>query len=314
MNALFIPGPICETLQYFPLCDLILMSASRPITRGEGGSIAVTSSAASATAISGGRASGGGPRRLMNRIFSLLHSSAIMLVFVLSVLTLHGVHAACNVPGICPTDPAIENQIVDAHNAFRRAVQPSAANMLKMIWSNDVAALSQAWLDHCMLKHGPPSSRMLNGYELGENLFYSTSALDWATVITAWHNEVQHYTYPNGSGNGESVGHYTQVVWNSSWQVGCGMTKCGSKYFYGCQYYRAGNYVGWPPYKEGTACDSCPNNCEDKLCTNPCQYINRYLNCPALKKEAGCGNHWVNLWCLAECKCPNEIIPVYRKK
>ncbi|CAL8259204.1 unnamed protein product [Boreogadus saida] len=216
--------------------------------------------------------------------------------------------------GICPTDPAIENQIVDAHNAFRRAVQPSAANMLKMIWSNDVAALSQAWLDHCMLKHGPPSSRMLNGYELGENLFYSTSALDWATVITAWHNEVHHYTYPNGSENGESVGHYTQVVWNSSWQVGCGMTKCGSTYFYGCQYYRAGNYVGWPPYKEGTACDSCPNNCEDKLCTNPCQYINRFLNCPALKKEAGCGNHWVNLWCPAECKCPNEIIPVYRKK
>ncbi|XP_056457966.1 cysteine-rich venom protein [Gadus chalcogrammus] len=220
----------------------------------------------------------------------------------------------CTFAGICPTDPAIENQIVDAHNAFRRAVQPSAANMLKMIWSNDVAALSQAWLDHCMLKHGPPSSRMLNGYELGENLFYSTSALDWATVITAWHNEVQHYTYPNGSRNGESVGHYTQVVWNSSWQVGCGITKCGSKYFYGCQYYRAGNYVGWPPYKEGTACDSCPNNCEDKLCTNPCQYINRFLNCPALKKEAGCGNHWVNLWCLAECKCPNEIIPVYRKK
>lgn len=28
-----------------------------------------------------------------------------------------------------------------------------------------------------------------------------------------------------------------------------------------------GNFQNWPPYKEGPSCGSCPNNCEDKLCS-----------------------------------------------
>ncbi|CAL8247671.1 unnamed protein product [Lota lota] len=236
-----------------------------------------------------------------------------MLVFVLSVLTLHITHGMCTFSAVCPTDQAIQTQIVAKHNAFRRAVQPPATNMLKMSWSDDVAASSQTWLDKCVIDHGPASSRMLNDYEMGENLFFSSYRADWDTVITSWHNEVNHYQYPNGSVDGKPVGHYTQVVWNSSWKVGCGVTKCGSLYFYGCQYYRAGNFVGWPPYNEGTPCASCPNNCEDNLCTNPCPYINRFLNCPALKQEAGCGNKWVSSWCPAECQCTSEIIPVYKK-
>lgn len=88
-----------------------------------------------------------------------------------------------------------------------------------------------------------------------------------------------------------------QVVWSSSYRVGCGMTHCTNKgvYIYGCHYYRAyvtrdfalhvtserskkihsnavfwfnrGNFKGWPVYKEGDSCASCPNNCEDRLCS-----------------------------------------------
>ncbi|KAF0031783.1 hypothetical protein F2P81_016338 [Scophthalmus maximus] len=78
------------------------------------------------------------------------------------------------------------------------------------------------------------------GYELGENLFYSSSPYPWTDVVGAWHSEVSHYLYPNGSTNGGTIGHYTQVVWNSSYRVGCGMTLCPNNiYFYGCHYYRA---------------------------------------------------------------------------
>lgn len=106
-----------------------------------------------------------------------------------------------------------------------------------------------------------------------------------------------------------------QVVWNSSYKVGCGVAFCrNSTYFYGCHYYRAyvnliyppslcftcyfsegltvvsvyltrgwfrvklilvkkkhlfnrGNFKGWQPYEAGPPCASCPNNCEDKLCS-----------------------------------------------
>lgn len=103
-----------------------------------------------------------------------------------------------------------------------------------------------------------------------------------------------------------------------------------------------GNFKGWIPYKAGASCASCPDNCEDKLCSklqirfmlqrtlstkvkkdnkltsflflftsaNPCPYINKFLNCPALKSIIGCSNSLINAWCPASCKCPTEIIPV----
>uniref|UniRef100_A0A667X6V6 Cysteine-rich venom protein-like n=1 Tax=Myripristis murdjan TaxID=586833 RepID=A0A667X6V6_9TELE len=122
---------------------------------------------------------------------------------------------------------------------------------------------------------------------------------------------VENYQYPNGSTNGKAIGHYTQVVWYSSYKVGCGAKLCpGNIYFYGCHYYRAGNFRTVAPYKAGPPCASCPNSCENKLCNNPCPYINRFRNCPALKKQHGCSNTLVYAWCPAECKCNNEIIAV----
>ncbi|KAF5909887.1 cysteine-rich venom protein ENH1-like, partial [Clarias magur] len=103
-------------------------------------------------------------------------------------------------------------------------------------------------------------------YQMGENLFKSSELVPWTDVVTAWHNEVANYNYPTGSANGKSIGHYTQVIWFSSYQVGCGVAKCGSDYFYDCQYYRAGNYRRVPPYSLGEPCSACPGNCENKLC------------------------------------------------
>ncbi|XP_070768808.1 cysteine-rich venom protein ENH1 [Enoplosus armatus] len=233
-----------------------------------------------------------------------------MFALLLCILTLRQVHSACNVVNICPENTAVQAEIVDQHNAFRRAVQPTASNMLKMNYSEEVAASAQTWVDNCVLAHGAPSTRMLNGYELGENLFYSSSPYSWTDVINAWHSEVSRYQYPYGSTNGQPIGHYTQVVWNSSYRVGCAVKLCKNIYFYGCHYYRAGNFRKWPPYEKGAPCASCPNNCEDKLCTNPCPYINKYINCPTMKDSTGCSNKHVKDWCPASCKCTTEIIPI----
>ncbi|XP_056143084.1 cysteine-rich venom protein latisemin [Lampris incognitus] len=236
-----------------------------------------------------------------------------MFVFMISILMLHQVYSACQVVNIFTGNTAVQAGIVDQHNAFRRAVEPTAADMLMMSWSDEVAASAQAWVDKCVLAHGPSSTRMLGGYELGQNLFFARSLRSWEKVIKAWYSEVANYRYPNGS-NGRAIGHYTQVVWNSSYKVGCGVALCpNSIYYYGCNYYRAGNYRGVAPYKAGTPCSSCPKACDNKLCTNPCPYINKYSNCAALKKQAGCGNVLVNAWCPAECKCTDTIIPIGKK-
>ncbi|XP_013871839.1 cysteine-rich venom protein [Austrofundulus limnaeus] len=235
-----------------------------------------------------------------------------MFVVLICILTLQKVHTTCVQQDICPENTTVQAEIVDAHNAIRRDVDPSAADMLLMTYSEELGVSAQAWLDKCILEHGPPSTRMFNGYELGENLYFSSSAAPWSSVISAWQHEKWHYAYPNGSAIGLPIGHYTQVVWNSSYRVGCGLTLCpNSTYFYGCHYFRAGNFRRWPPYKVGNPCASCPNNCVDKLCTNPCPYINDVINCPALINEFGCNSSLVSGWCPASCKCTTEIIPIY---
>uniref|UniRef100_A0A667X2K3 Cysteine-rich venom protein-like n=1 Tax=Myripristis murdjan TaxID=586833 RepID=A0A667X2K3_9TELE len=188
-------------------------------------------------------------------------------------------------------------EIVDQHNAFRRAVEPTAADMLIMNWSDEIAATAQAWVDKCILSHGPVSTRMLEGYAMGENLFFASAPHMWTDVINAWHSEVENYQYPNGSTNGKAIGHYTQQI------------KWGQK-THDFHLFNRGNFRTVAPYKAGPPCASCPNSCENKLCNNPCPYINRFRNCPALKKQHGCSNTLVYAWCPAECKCNNEIIAV----
>ncbi|XP_041650212.1 cysteine-rich venom protein ophanin [Cheilinus undulatus] len=139
--------------------------------------------------------------------------------------------------GICTEDLDVQAEIVNLHNALRSNVQPSAKNMLKMRYSAEVAASAQAWIDNCQLAHGPNTSRIIKGYELGENLHESTEIKTWTEVINAWYAERGRYTYPRGVTY--PTGHYTQVVWFSSYEVGCGVKLCNDVYFYGCHYYRA---------------------------------------------------------------------------
>ncbi|HEY9601917.1 MAG TPA: CAP family protein [Allocoleopsis sp.] len=95
----------------------------------------------------------------------------------------------------------------------------------------------------------------------GENLYasYTTAASIAAdtlanNAIEAWYNEVSKYDYAK-PGFSVSTGHFTQVVWKSSTQVGCGAAK-GTKTINGklynafyvvCQYAPAGNVQGQFP-------------------------------------------------------------------
>ncbi|XP_028326983.1 cysteine-rich venom protein [Gouania willdenowi] len=234
-----------------------------------------------------------------------------LLLLGMMVSAQHGVHSVCTLPGVCTEDTVVQDEIVDLHNNFRRGVQPSASNMLLMSYSVDLALTAQLYVDQCVLAHGDPSTRMLDGYELGENLFYSSELFSWTEVINAWYNEVENYQYPNVSTNGKHIGHYTQVVWNTSYRVGCGVTLCPDNiYLYGCHYYRAGNFIGIPPYTVGSLCGACPDHCVENLCTNPCQYIDSSRHCPEKKEEGRCSDPLVAEECPASCGCLTEIIPI----
>ena len=61
------------------------------------------------------------------------------------------------------------------------------------------------------------------------------------TMSTDWYNEVQNYNYNGDYQSGK--GHFTQLVWKGSKNLGCGIA-CGKGCYVTCNYYPAGNYLG----------------------------------------------------------------------
>ncbi|CAG7825074.1 unnamed protein product [Allacma fusca] len=67
-------------------------------------------------------------------------------------------------------------------------------------------------------------------------------------AFSGWYNEVEFYDYNTGKTKvqGKAIGHFTQVVWKSSQQVGCGTAENAGekKTFTCCLYSPPGNYEG----------------------------------------------------------------------
>jgi uncharacterized protein YkwD len=145
--------------------------------------------------------------------------------------------------------------ITDAHNDVRAAASPTPDPALPpLCWSNTVAAVAQAWADNCTWQHNPD-----RGF-LGENIFAGSG--NWlvsgaSSAVSLWAAEAADYDYASNScESGKVCGHYTQIVWRSSENVGCGITLCntgspfggGSWTFVVCDYDPPGNWVGQRPF------------------------------------------------------------------
>uniref|UniRef100_A0A8C8RZG0 ShKT domain-containing protein n=1 Tax=Pelusios castaneus TaxID=367368 RepID=A0A8C8RZG0_9SAUR len=209
----------------------------------------------------------------------------------------------------------VRNQkvIIDKHNELRRGVNPTASNMLKMVWNSEAERNAQRWANQCKLSISPRNERVVNGSPCGENIMQATYPLTWSDAIQSWYNQVANFKYGTGAiKDNAPIAGYTQVVWYNSYQVGCAVAYCPRsqyQYFYVCQYCPAGNNVGEisKPYKQGPPCGACPNACDQRLCTNPCKYRDNYANCATLKGLFGCSHAMVEENCPATCRCITEI-------
>jgi pathogenesis-related protein 1 len=155
------------------------------------------------------------------------------------------------------TTPAnVITQYIDATNAVRAEVtQPTNysgtwAPLPNVTWSETVAASAQNWANHlrdaenCNLVHEG------SGTGLGENLAAGTN-LSPAAAVNMWASEKSKYTYSAKYSmddfNGGS-GHYTQLVWRTSIEIGCASANCGNKVVISCRYKPPGNVINQPVY------------------------------------------------------------------
>jgi len=86
--------------------------------------------------------------------------------------------------------------------------------------------------------------------DYGENLYWSSGLkFNPKAVVDSWGSEKDDY---HGEVVGKSnavVGHYTQIVWRTTTEVGCAAFQCGSALLVVCNYSPAGNWMGQHPYK-----------------------------------------------------------------
>jgi pathogenesis-related protein 1 len=152
--------------------------------------------------------------------------------------------------------------IVKAHNAARVQVGSPKMRWSEKLEARAIKRIKELQKNGCFMKHGGP----------GENLFWA-SALKTANrknafgqwiwrlsvqdvneseVVGMWIDEKKWYSNENGVCNapvGETCGHYTQIVWEESIEVGCARAVCTDKsQVWLCIYSPPGNVVGERPY------------------------------------------------------------------
>ena len=161
------------------------------------------------------------------------------------------------VPSGKANDASAKGGLLEAHNVVRarKGVPP-------LTWSADLAKYAKEWADHkasttCRSGHRPFSGQYAQQH--GENLFFasgirSSSAptrmrdVTATEVVEAWASEEQYYNYSANSCSGV-CGHYTQVVWKATTEVGCARATCGDQaQFWVCNYSPAGNKASERPY------------------------------------------------------------------
>uniref|UniRef100_A0A6Q2XHX4 SCP domain-containing protein n=1 Tax=Esox lucius TaxID=8010 RepID=A0A6Q2XHX4_ESOLU len=132
------------------------------------------------------------------------------------------------------TDP-LHLQFVDAHNDYR---QKHGAPPLTL--SKDLCNSAQKWADHLL------SSKCLehSSTDHGENLYYASSSVpkeyNGKDAVDKWYSEIKDYHFDK-PGFVPGTGHFTQVVWKDSREVGVGIATDGKTIIVVGQYHPAGN-------------------------------------------------------------------------
>jgi len=127
-----------------------------------------------------------------------------------------------------------DNHYSDGHIAWSSTIEQSAKDC-----ANEIAQSGD--FKHC-------------DSDYGENLYASSADHDFVEAIELWVGEEPDYNYEdNECADGKMCGHYTQVVWKNSTNLGCAKEQITTGKYEGwfvtaCQYDPPGNYVGEKPY------------------------------------------------------------------
>jgi pathogenesis-related protein 1 len=156
---------------------------------------------------------------------------------------------------LLPINGDVKAKIVALHNKYRAEV-----GVPPVKWSDVVQKSSEGWAMHLAEEEGLNMVHAGPQSHYGENLsggpgVWSTDknayiALEYA--VMSFGNERKHYKNVPVSLDSDfyKYGHYTQMVWKTTAEIGCAVAKRKDipGYIVVCRYNPAGNMVGQKPY------------------------------------------------------------------
>ncbi|MBK8629758.1 MAG: serine protease [Sphingomonadales bacterium] len=138
----------------------------------------------------------------------------------------------------------IEQVLLVEHNAER-----ARAGSGPLVWSDMLARDAAIWAKTLArtnrFEHAPEGKKAQ-----GENLWMGTQgAYSPQEMVRLWIDEKSLYQprrFPDVSTNGvwSDVGHYTQLIWHSTKEVGCALASNAESDFLVCRYAPPGNWMG----------------------------------------------------------------------
>ena len=144
---------------------------------------------------------------------------------------------------------SFDERILVAHNQEREAL-----GLAPLGWDPALAQSAQRWADYLaasgQFAHAPENRRAPEG----ENLWAGTKGyFAPEAMVGAWIREKKFFrpgVFPDNSTTGrvEDVGHYTQLVWRATTEVGCAQASSVREDILVCRYAEAGNYRGEQPF------------------------------------------------------------------
>ncbi|XP_040183712.1 C-type lectin domain family 18 member C [Rana temporaria] len=171
--------------------------------------------------------------------------------------------------------------LISLHNKLRGCVNPPAANMRRMVsgvggpevdcscsvtlhipgmWSEDLRSQAQTVASQC--RFAPPDDGQV-GWNLQSFPAKTISLLD---LIHLWYRQGEDFDFERAQcAPNRTCRHYTQMVWATSWELGCAISRChleeGDTDMMVCAYSPGGNWdIGGEiisPYQSGSWCSFC---------------------------------------------------------